>query len=421
MTPTDAMPAAPRRGPARWPLVLAIVLSAVALLMLFWLRSRLAGEERNQLANAVRVFEELILRPENEAIDFSLIETTVRNFRDSSDFIAEMLVSKRTLARGEILVHPFHHELLDPDWREAAAAWERLAIGDPANPDGWLYVRVDPANRRAVDLAIGLFALFLVVCLGVLVFRTRGKEMELSRTVSELEERRAEVIRLERLALAGQLSANILHDIKKPILNIKHEVHDNLDRQSVDPELRESLEGIRRQTELFLGILRELGIEQFVRAGGEEGEYCDVADSIDRSLALVKYERGDVEVELEMPRDGSMPLVFAPPHRLVQLFSNLILNAYQAMEGRGLLAIKASAGSGRIVLRFADSGPGVPEEMRARIFDPFVTSKGEREGSGLGLYICAQIARDLGGRIELERTGPTGTTFLVVLPAAKTG
>ena len=408
-------------APARWPLVLALLLLVAALAMLLWIRERLVSEEGTSLSNAVRVYErtDALGRPENVSVRFSQIESIARSLEES-DLVARLFVSKQTLASGERLLYPYYYELRHPNWRQEVASWERLPVGDPHAPHGWLYVELAPKNREAVDRAIWVFGLLLFLCLGVLVFRQRGKEVELSRTVSELEQRKAEVIRLERLALAGQLSANIFHDLKKPVLNIKHEVSDALD----GPPAANSdvLRAVFDQTELFLKMLRELGFENFVRVGDEESEYCDIAETIKRALSLVKYELGDVEVHRNLARGGSLPLVFAPPHRLIQLFSNLFLNAFQAMEGRGHLWIDATSEGARLTILVEDSGPGMRPELHESLFEPFVTTRGEQGGSGLGLYICSKIVNDLGGEITVEepqREG--GARFRLAIPGQLPG
>ncbi|MBX3728478.1 MAG: HAMP domain-containing histidine kinase [Candidatus Sumerlaeia bacterium] len=409
-------PAATRRAPARWPLFLALVLSLVALATLFWLRGRLVREERAALSSLVRVFERgnLLGRPENAAIRFSVIESTAESYQES-DLIARLFVAKRLLDGREVLVHPFWYALDNDAWQQEVAGWERLPVGSADNPAGALYVKLARGNREAVDRTILLFVLFLVLCLGLLVFRQRGKELELNRTVSELERRRAEVIRLERLALAGQLSANIFHDIKKPILNIKHEADDLLAPGTLDPPVRDAVAAMKEQTDLFLRILRELGFEQFVRAEGDSDEYCDVADSLERAVALVRYEQGDVIVERDLPATPP-PLVLAPPYRLVQLFSNLVLNAYQAMGGKGLLRLRLLVGEKTIEVHVEDNGPGIAPGIRDTIFEPFASTRADAGGSGLGLYICAQILSDLGGSIRVEDADPRGTRFVITLP-----
>lgn len=403
------------RGPARWPFVLALALSLAAIGTLAWLRGRVVREERAFLAYAVRLFElsGVLPRPEDDAVRFARVESIARSIEER-DLVQELVVTKFSRRTGrEHALHPVAKDIAQPGWREA---WEGqiLDVKGGGEPLGRLYIRVDTANRSAIDRAIAAFTVLLVACLGILVTRARGTEAELGRTISELEQRRAEVIRLERLALAGQLSANILHDLKKPVLNIKHEIADAGQEPS-----RELLDGIARQTELFLSMLRELGIEQFVRAEGEQEEFCDLADVADKAAALVRYERGGVAIANSIPRDGTVPLVMAMPHRLVQLFSNLVLNACQAMNGKGSIEFRAFCADGQVCVEVADDGPGIPESVHARLFEPFVTTKADRDGSGLGLFICAKIVAEMGGSIELA-DAPRGARFLVRLPAAKT-
>jgi len=393
--------------------VLAVALSIAAIATLLWLRGRVAREERAFLDYAVRLFElsGALPRPEDDAVRFARIDSLARSIEER-DLVREFVVTKLSRRTGrEHSVHPFAKDALAPGWRDGWQG-EVLDVRGGGELLGRLYIRVDASNRGAIDRTIAAFAVMLVACLGILVTRARGKEAELGRTISELERRRAEVIRLERLALAGQLSANILHDLKKPVLNIKHEIADVTDAETPSREL---LDGIARQTELFLAMLRELGIEQFVRAESEGEEFCDLADIVDRSAALVRYERGDVEIANAIPRDGTLPLVLAKPHRLVQLFSNLILNACQAMDGKGRIDISARAENGRAVVDVRDDGPGIPAAMKDRLFQPFASTKTDRDGSGLGLYICAEIVGELGGDIRLV-PAEGGAHFRIALP-----
>jgi signal transduction histidine kinase len=238
----------------------------------------------------------------------------------------------------------------------------------------------------------------------------RQQEITITRTTVELEEKRRELVRLERLALAGQISANIFHDLKKPILNIKNEAEE-LEPSSPEYPIASR---IRKQIELFFGILRETSLERFVRAG-EDTEYVDINDVLDRSVALVQYEQGNVNIERSY--ESGLPLVFSQPVRLIQVFSNLILNAYQAMEGRGNLVLRSMLEDGGIVVEVQDNGPGIPAESQARIFQPFYTTKPAGQGTGLGLYIVHEIVKDAGGSVSVK-SAPGSTSFRVRLPAA---
>lgn len=399
---------APR--PARWPILVALGLLLAATGTLLWLRGRLLAEEDSAVAGTVRLFEkvDVLGRPENRQVRFRDIEALVSAV-EAGDLVIELRATKNVANLGEVTVVPFAADLSQPGWREAVP-WHRLPVG--AGPDGWLYFRLDARGRVAVDAVILAFSALFLIGLGALLLRQRDRETLLSRTVVELEERRAEVIRLERLALAGQLSANIFHDLKKPVLNIKHEV-DDARETGPSPEL---LSTLSQQTELFLRMMRELGFEDFVRGGRDVAEWCDVRDAVDRALRLVRYERRDVRVEVTA--EEGVPLVMAVPHRLVQVFSNLALNAFQAMQGKGELRISIGAQGPRCIVQVRDSGPGIPAEIRDSLFSPFATTRAEQGGSGLGLYICRKIVTDLGGTITLEPPVPgTGAAFRVEFPA----
>lgn len=397
------------RAPARWPLVLALTLTLASLAMLLWLRGRLARQEESALAGAVRLFEQTgaLGDPENAQLHFREVEALATALADGT-LIREVRVSKSSGNRGEHTVVPFHADLSEPGWR-ADPRWNRIAVG--TGPDGWLYLALDRSNSMAVNRAIGAFSVFFILGIALLLRRQRVQEQRLSLLSRELEDRQADVVRLERLALAGQLSANIFHDIKKPILNIKHEVGDVLDSGAApDAEL---LHAVQQQTELFLSMLRELGFEDFVRGAGDVAEWCDVRECLGRALRLVRYEQDAVAVRLDFPPE--LPLLFAPPHRLLQLFGNLAMNGYQAMDGRGELTITAQLEGAKLLLRIEDTGPGIPTALRESLFEPFVTGRSGSGGSGLGLYICRRIVEDLRGTISLVK-GTEGAAFLIILP-----
>jgi signal transduction histidine kinase len=222
------------------------------------------------------------------------------------------------------------------------------------------------------------------------------------------------LIRVERLALAGQLAASLLHDLRKPVLHIKHSLDDLSDALGDFAPAASSLQDLRRQTRLFFQMLAESQIERFVQSDRAGEEYVDIVPMVDLSLNLVRYERRGVEI---IRREADrLPSVLVQPFRLIQLFSNLILNAYQAMKGRGRLTIESAVEHGGVVVRFIDDGPGIASEDLEHIFDPFFTTKPEGEGTGLGLAICRMIADDLGGQITVDSRPGGPTAFSVFLP-----
>jgi signal transduction histidine kinase len=117
-------------------------------------------------------------------------------------------------------------------------------------------------------------------------------------------------------------------------------------------------------------------------------------------------------------RFSELPLISADPAKLKQVVINLVMNAAQAMRGGGLVTVATRRhGSREIELVVSDTGPGIPDELRDEIFNPFFTTKPEGEGTGLGLYICRNIIREHGGEIIVEPPAEGGATFTVRLPA----
>lgn len=405
---------APRR-PARWPVVAALVLSAAAIATLWWLRGRIAAQEAAVLDNAVRVVAgaQVLGQPEDRSLRFSDLEALAASL-EQADLVRRIVVEREVAGEAPRVVHPFALELVEPDWREALGPWAPLPVVVDGTLLGTLHFDIDRSARRAVDAGIGGFLALFLLFLGLLVARGFGKERALGAVASELEKSRAQVIRLERLALAGQLSANLLHDLRKPVLNIRHAVRDGLDGGEAHRDL---LAEVAAQTDLFLELLRETGFENFVRSGGEAEEYCDLKAILDRALRLVSYEQGEAEV---LRGGDAPPLVLGRPHRLVQLASNLVLNAFQACppEG-GRVWVECGAAEDGAWIAIEDNGPGIAPADRERLFQPFFTTKGDEGGSGLGLYICAGIVEDLGGRLEVEpgRHG-SGARFRAWIPAA---
>jgi signal transduction histidine kinase len=170
---------------------------------------------------------------------------------------------------------------------------------------------------------------------------------------------------------------------------------------------------------------------EFVRPIRLQVERHDMREVFHQAVTLAEsnVRRGDVEVVIDIAPE--LPLVDADEHQLVQVFTNLLTNAFEALGGCGRINIKAvveaveldpafatdgEAPTPTLIVDVSDDGPGVPPELRDRIFDPFFTTK--PEGSGLGLPIVRKIVDAHDGRIDLTSTPGLGTRFRVTLPVA---
>lgn len=419
------------RVPGRQPRTLYAVTILILLLVVGLLVHVLRQFETDIRANVQglqrMLSNETLLRdPSDPYIRFGPLEDLVSKYAEHP-YLREMTITKIFRDREDVVYPFFYPALRALGEKTIASALERYPSPERPAADvlkvplvargrllGHLHVRIDRRPLQGVQLAVGSLTLLLLGFIGLYVAQFRRQAVAITRTTIELEEKRREIIRLERLALAGQLSASLLHDLKKPVLNIKNELGDILAESGDLPDsLRNSLQMLHEQAQLFFAILHSTNIERFVRGEAEE-EYADVNQLIETSLALVRYERGQVFHELSLA--PNLPCILVQPVQLVQVFSNIILNAYQAMNGQGLLTIRSALRAERIVVEFTDTGRGIPPSELEKVFAPFYTTKKEGEGTGLGLYISRDIVRQLGGEIRVQ-SSEHGTTFTVELPA----
>jgi signal transduction histidine kinase len=246
--------------------------------------------------------------------------------------------------------------------------------------------------------------------------------------VEQLEER--ERLR-DRLAALGEMAAAIAHELKNPLAGI--EVMAGLLRRKVpdSPDAQSILTDIINEAKMANSTVVE--VLDYVRPVRLEPEHTSIAHVLHDAvmMAETKVRRGDIAVDLHVPDD--LPAIQGDRHQLCQVFTNLIINAFEAMEGRGRIAITAEPGvldddhtahaegsvpNAIVVVRVADNGPGVPPELVDRIFNPFFTTKAQ--GSGLGLAIVRKIVDAHDGRIDISSTPGEGTRFSVTLPVCGT-
>ena len=213
--------------------------------------------------------------------------------------------------------------------------------------------------------------------------------------VEQLEER--ERLR-DRLAALGEMAAAIAHEVKNPLAGIEV-MAGLLRRKTADmPEAQSALTDIISEAKMANAIVQE--VLEFVRPIRLQVGRTAVAEAVRSAVQLAdtKALRGDISVDIELPQ--GLPLIQGDQYQLTQVFTNLLINAYEAMEGRGRVAITAQAvrmdnGSEErdaVLVKFADEGPGIPQDVADRAFNPFFTTK--PQGSGL-------VSRTSGSRHNL--------------------
>src|SRR5918994_6747398 len=242
--------------------------------------------------------------------------------------------------------------------------------------------------------------------------------------VEQMEER--ERLR-DRLAAVGEMAAVMAHEIKNPLAGI--EVLAGLLRRKApdNPDVQSLVGDIINEAKMANAIVQE--VLAFVRPVRLQVDRTSLSDALSSALSLAegKAPRGNIVVDLALPKD--LPTLGADQHQLTQVFCNLLINAYEALEGRGRIDISARIASTdtdgallpdghvavpTVVVDVADDGPGMPVDVAEKIFNPFFTTKAQ--GSGLGLAIVRKIVDAHEGRIDMTTADGRGTKFRVTLP-----
>lgn len=348
-------------------------------------------------------------------IDLGALEDHIEQLRERYPYLREIVIRKQDLDGQEHTVYPFYYDLENPEFRLDGNIdyYQRGIRSEAGLPSSTLYIRMDERRGRLFLAAIAGSIVALLVVAGLGFYTLRSQEEEVRKTSVLLEEKQRELIRLERLALVGQITANLLHDLKKPVLNIRADAGN-----IPDADLRQS---IHEETDLFLNLLRELQLESFLRQDREHAEFIDVGEVLMRSLRLVRYAQKNVEVKFDLPE--SLPFLFGQRHHLVQIFSNILLNAFQALEGEGEILVSAQLVEQEnetwLEIAFTDNGPGMPYEVLTHVFEPFYSTRSSNESTGLGLYISKSLVEQMGGAILAQSIPKHGTTFTLRFPLSE--
>jgi signal transduction histidine kinase len=235
-------------------------------------------------------------------------------------------------------------------------------------------------------------------------------------TIEELRRTQKQLLHSEKLATIGLMAAGIAHELNTPLTYILGNI-ELLSLRQLPEDHRELLDSMEK------GALRLKGLAQnllaFSRPSREEPASTQINDLVDRSLEMCRYPilKGGIRVDKTLA--GDLPPVRVVPTEIETALINLIMNAVQVMPRGGTLGVVTeTVESGAIQVSLTDTGPGIPEELRATVFEPFVTTKPEGQGTGLGLSTTLLILERHKGRIAFTTETGRGTTFRVTLPAA---
>ncbi len=243
--------------------------------------------------------------------------------------------------------------------------------------------------------------------------------------ITDLERLEEELLHNERLASIGRLAAGVAHEIGNPVTGIAC-LAQNLEYETDPEEIRFAAQDILKQTDRIGRIVESL--VNFSHAGSASGEVVlapsNLADCIDEAIHLLALDREAKPVHFDNGCNREV-LVLADSQRLLQVFVNVLGNARDACDEYGHIEITAEPRGELVAIHILDNGCGIPPELQAQVFEPFVTTKDPGAGTGLGLALVFSIMEDMGGTVSLcspVQAGPEpGTRVTLQLPRASYG
>jgi signal transduction histidine kinase len=258
----------------------------------------------------------------------------------------------------------------------------------------------------------------------------RRRLAQLEKSTADLKEVQDRLIRAAKLASVGTLAAGVAHEIGNPLAGVLG-LLDALDAGAEEKEAEQYRKLMRKEIQRIDRTIDELLLYARPSGAAPDGSQCaSVEEVLEHVRALLGAQRLFDKIEFHVDFDGGPFQVAILADDLTQVLINLLLNAAQAMEGKGSIGIEVERVEGwrpafgavlrdAIRIDISDTGPGVAKEHAKNIFDPFFSTKSVGQGSGLGLAICNSICDKAGGEIALDQEYGPGSRFRITLPAAQ--
>ncbi len=232
---------------------------------------------------------------------------------------------------------------------------------------------------------------------------------------AELEKTRIQLVQAEKMSSLGELAAGVAHQLNNPLGGITLFSQLLMEDFDLPEEAKKDLERIFQDAQRCSNIVKEL--LTFSRKTSNEMHPQDINQILSETLFLVENQTLFQNIEIVKDFDGIIPKVPVDVQKIKHVFMNIILNAADAMEGKGTLTLYTLLGPDRdrVVIMISDTGTGMPQETLLKIFDPFFTTKEQGKGTGLGLSMAYRIVEDHCGKIYAESDMGEGTTFFIEL------
>ncbi len=240
---------------------------------------------------------------------------------------------------------------------------------------------------------------------------------ELKSAMKELKETQIQLINSEKMASLGQLVAGVAHEINTPVASIKSNngIVSKLLSSIEDADLKEMLTDINEIDKEAVNRISNIvtSLKKFVRLDEAELQEADINKELDLTLELIRHETKN---RIEVIRNyGEIPVIKCFPNMLNQVFTNILINACQAIDGKGTISISTEYKDKNLIVKIKDSGKGIPKNQLNKIFSAGFTTKGVGVGTGLGLAICTKIIEKHKGEITVNSEVGKGSEFVITI------
>lgn len=240
---------------------------------------------------------------------------------------------------------------------------------------------------------------------------------ELKSAMKELKETQIQLINSEKMASLGQLVAGVAHEINTPVASIKSNngIVAKLLGSIEDADLKEMLTDINEIDKEAVNRISNIvtSLKKFVRLDEAELQEADINKELDLTLELIRHEtKNRINV---VKNYGKIPTIKCFPNMLNQVFTNILVNACQAIDGQGTITITTEYKNKKLVVKIKDTGKGIPQNQLSKIFSAGFTTKGIGVGTGLGLAICSKIIEKHKGEITVTSEVGKGSEFTITI------
>jgi two-component system NtrC family sensor kinase len=276
-------------------------------------------------------------------------------------------------------------------------------------------------QQARLMLIISLAGFSLLI--SAIIYYTINKLVDNARRMAEKGQQLEEMLaHAAKLASIGELASGVAHEINNPLAIIM--ATSGILRDMLNPEfgLDQSPEAIHKElATIDTADIRVKGITRKLQDMGRSrilsSTHCDVNALLDETLLrLKKVEFKAKNIETVTRYSPDLPQIPGEPNSLRQVFSNILINAADAIDQKGVITISTGMQENMVSVTIADTGKGIPLENLKRIFNPFFTTKRAGKGTGLGLSIAASIVKYMGGTIKVNSVQGTGSSFTILLP-----